>query len=153
MVPEEAEGAVRGRWFGGGAMNAFPLWAWVGFTVLIVGLLVLDLLVFARGSREISFRRATVLSGFWIGLALLFGVVVFVVGGPQRGGEYFTGYIVEKSLSVDNVFVFALIFSYFAVPARYQYRVLLWGIVGALVLRGFFIAVGAELLERYGWMV
>ena len=134
-------------------MSAFPLWAWVGFTALIVGLLVLDLLVFARGAREISFRRASVLSAFWVGLALLFGVLVFVVAGPERGGEYFTGYIVEKSLSVGNVFVFALIFSYFAVPARYQYRVLLWGIVGALVMRGFFIAVGAELLERYGWMV
>ena len=134
-------------------MNAFPLWAWVGFTALIVGLLVLDLLVFGRGAREISFRRAGVLSAFWIGLALLFGVLVLVVAGPERGGEYFTGYIVEKSLSVDNVFVFALIFSYFAVPARYQYRVLLWGIVGALVMRGLFIAVGAGLLERYGWMV
>jgi tellurite resistance protein TerC len=121
--------------------------------VLIAVLLAFDLLVFGRGSREISFRRASVLSVFWIGLALLFGVVVFLVAGPERGGEYFAGYIVEKSLSVDNVFVFALIFSYFAVPARYQYRVLLWGVVGALVLRGFFIAIGAELLDRYGWMV
>jgi tellurite resistance protein TerC len=153
VVREVAQSAVWRRWFGGGALSAFPLWAWVGFTALIVGLLVLDLLVFARGAREISFRRASVLSGFWIGLALLFGVAVFVVAGPERGGEYFAGYIVEKSLSVDNVFVFALIFSYFAVPARYQYRVLLWGIVGALVLRGFFIAIGAELLDRYGWMV
>ena len=138
---------------GGGLLSAFPLWAWVGFTGLIVGLLVLDLLVLGRGAREISFRQATLLSGFWIGLALLFGALVFVVAGPERGGEYFAGYIVEKSLSVDNVFVFALIFSYFAVPARYQYRVLLWGIVGALVLRGFFILIGAELLDRYGWMV
>ena len=99
-------------------MSAFPLWAWVGSTALIVGLSVLDLLVFGRGAREISFRRATVLGGFWMGLALLFGVAVFVVAGPERGGEYFAGYIVEKSLSVDNVFVFALIFSYFAVPPR-----------------------------------
>ena len=134
-------------------MTAFPVWAWVGFSGLIVGLLVLDLLVLGRGQREISFRRATVLSVGWICLALLFGVAVFLVAGPERGAEYFTGYIVEKSLSVDNVFVFALIFSYFAVPAAYQYRVLLWGIVGALVLRGFFIAIGAELLDRYGWMV
>src|ERR671917_2329817 len=138
---------------GGGLLSAFPLWAWVGFTGLIVGLLVLDLLVLGRGAREISFRQATLLSGFWIGLALLFGALVFVVAGPERGGEYFAGYIVEKSLSVDNVFVFALIFSYFAVPARYQYRVLLWGIVGALVLRGVFVLVGAELLERYDWMI
>ena len=138
---------------GGGLLSAFPLWAWAAFTALIVGLLVLDLLVFGRGEREISFRQATALSAFWIGLALLFGVAVFAVAGPERGGEYLTGYIVEKSLSVDNVFVFALIFTYFAVPSRYQYRVLLWGIIGALVLRGFFIAIGAELLDRYGWMV
>jgi tellurite resistance protein TerC len=134
-------------------LSTFPLWAWAAFTALIVGLLVLDLLIFGRGEREISFRQATALSAFWIGLALLFGVAVFAVAGPERGGEYFTGYIVEKSLSVDNVFVFALIFTYFAVPSRYQYRVLLWGIIGALVLRGFFIAIGAELLDRYGWMV
>ena len=134
-------------------MTAFPVWAWVGFTVLVVILLVLDLFVFARGSREISFRRATALSGFWIAVALVFGVAVWVVAGPQRGGEYFAGYIIEKSLSVDNVFVFALIFSYFAVPALYQYRVLFWGVVGALVLRGVFVLVGAGLLERYDWMI
>ncbi len=134
-------------------MTAFPLWAWIGFTFLVVVLLVFDLFVLARKSREISFRQATVMSAFWIGVALLFGVVVFLVAGPTRGGEYFTGYVVEKSLSVDNVFVFALIFTYFAVPSRYQYRVLFWGIIGALVLRGVFIAVGAELLDRYEWIV
>jgi tellurite resistance protein TerC len=134
-------------------MTAFPVWAWVGFTALVVVLLVLDLFVFARGAREISFPKATALSGFWIAVALLFGVAVWVVAGPQRGGEYFAGYIIEKSLSVDKVFVFALIFSYFAVPARYQYRVLFWGVVGALVLRGVFVLVGAGLLERYDWMI
>src|SRR3712207_3984517 len=134
-------------------MSAFPAWAWAGFTVLVVLLLVLDLFVFGRGTREISFRRATILSGFWVSVALVFGVGVWVLAGPQRGGEYFAGYIIEKSLSVDNVFVFALIFSYFAVPARYQYRVLFWGVVGALILRGIFIALGAQLLERYDWMV
>jgi tellurite resistance protein TerC len=134
-------------------MSAFPTWAWAGFTVLVVGLLVLDLFVFGRGAREISFRRATILSGFWIAVALVFGVGVWVVAGPQRGGEYFAGYIIEKSLSVDNVFVFALIFSYFAVPARFQYRVLLWGVVGALVLRGVFVLLGAGLFERYDWMI
>jgi tellurite resistance protein TerC len=124
-------------------MSTFPTWAWVGFTGLVVVLLVLDLFVFGRGAREISFRRATILSAFWIAVALLFGVGVWVLAGPQRGGEYFAGYIIEKSLSVDNVFVFALIFSYFAVPARYQYRVLFWGVVGALMLRGVFVLVGA----------
>ena len=120
---------------------------------MIVVLLLLDLLVLARGKREVSFRQATVLSLFWIGLALLFGVVVFALAGPEQGGEYFAGYVIEKSLSIDNVFVFALIFSYFAVPASYQYRVLFWGVVGALVLRAIFIALGAQLLERYDWMV
>jgi|SRR5215203_1239172 len=134
-------------------MYAFPLWAWVGFSALIAALLLLDLLVLASREREISFRQATALSLFWIVLALLFGVVIFALAGPNRGGEYFAGYVIEKSLSVDNVFVFALIFSYFAVPGRYQYRVLFWGVVGALVLRAIFIALGAQLLERYDWMV
>jgi tellurite resistance protein TerC len=134
-------------------MYAFPLWAWVGFSALIAALLLLDLLVLARREREISFHQATALSLFWIVLALLFGVVIFALAGPNRGGEYFAGYVIEKSLSVDNVFVFALIFSYFAVPGRYQYRVLFWGVVGALLLRAIFIALGAQLLERYDWMV
>src|ERR687898_2909179 len=134
-------------------MSAFPAWAWAGFTGLVVVLLVLDLFVFGRGTREISFRRAAILSGFWIFVALVFGAGVWLLAGPQRGGEYFAGYIIEKSLSVDNVFVFALIFSYFAVPARYQYKVLFWGVVGALVLRGVFVFVGAGLLERYDWMI
>jgi tellurite resistance protein TerC len=133
-------------------MYVFPLWAWVGLSASITALL-LDLLVLARREREISFRQATALSLFWIVLALLFGVVIFALAGPNRGGEYFAGYVIEKSLSVDNVFVFALIFSYFAVPGRYQYRVLFWGVVGALVLRAIFIALGAQLLERYDWMV
>jgi tellurite resistance protein TerC len=127
-------------------MSTFLTWAWVGFTGLVVVMLVLDPFVFGRGAREISFRRATILSAFWIAVALLFGVGVWVLAGPQRGGEYFAGYIIEKSLSVDNVFVFALIFSYFALPARYQYRVLFWGVVGALMLRGVFVLVGAGLL-------
>lgn len=134
-------------------MSVFPVWTWVGFMFLIFALLLLDLLVLARGSREISFRQATFLSAFWIILALLFGVAVFAVAGPARGSEYLAGYVIEKSLSVDNVFVFALIFSYFAVPARYQYRVLFWGVVGALILRGVFVLVGAELLESYDWMI
>ena len=134
-------------------MYTFPLWAWIGFSALIAALLLLDLLVLARQEREISFRQATALSLFWIVLALLFGMVIFALAGPNRGGEYFAGYVIEKSLSVDNVFVFSLIFSYFAVPGRYQYRVLFWGVVGALVLRAIFIALGAQLLERYDWMV
>jgi tellurite resistance protein TerC len=134
-------------------LTTFPLWAWAGFLVLLALLLVLDLAVLARGARVISFRRAAGLSAFWIGVAAVFGIALLLVAGPERGGEYFAGYIVEKSLSVDNVFVFALIFTYFAVPDEYQYRVLFWGVVGALVLRGVFVLIGAELLNRYEWMV
>jgi tellurite resistance protein TerC len=116
-------------------------------------MLVLDLFVLHRDAKEISFREAAVLSAFWVALGLLFGILVWVWAGPTTAGEYYAGYVIEKALSVDNVFVFALIFAYFAVPAEYQYRVLFWGVVGALVLRVVFILVGAELLETYDWMV
>jgi tellurite resistance protein TerC len=131
----------------------FPVWAWVGFGAFILLMLVLDLFVLHRDAKEISFREAAILSAFWVALALLFGIVVWIWAGPNTAGEYYAGYIIEKALSVDNVFVFALIFAYFAVPMRYQYRVLFWGVVGALVLRVVFILIGAELLERYDWMV
>ncbi len=114
---------------------------------------MLELFVVARGPQEISFRRAASLSAFWIALALLFGVTVFAFADPERDGEYLAVYVIEKSLSVDNVFVFALIFSYFALPARYHYRVLFWGVVGALILRAVFVVVGAEQLMSYDWMI
>ena len=116
-------------------------------------MLVLDLFVLHRDAKEISFREAAVLSAFWVALALLFGIFVWIWAGPTTAGEYYAGYIIEKALSVDNVFVFALIFAYFAVPVEYQYRVLFWGVVGALVLRVVFILIGAELIETYDWMV
>ena len=118
-----------------------------------MAMLVLDLFVLHRDAKEISFREAAVLSVFWVALGLLFGILVWVWAGPTTAGEYYAGYVIEKALSVDNVFVFALIFAYFAVPVEYQYRVLFWGVVGALVLRVVFILVGAELLETYDWMV
>ncbi|MBA2442352.1 MAG: TerC family protein [Rubrobacter sp.] len=133
-------------------MTSFPLWAWFAFSGFIVAMLLLDLFVLHRGAKEISFREAALLSAFWVTLGLGFGVFVWLWAGPETGGEYFAGYVIEKALSVDNVFVFALIFTYFAVPPCYQYRVLLWGVVGALVLRGVFILLGAGLLERYEWM-
>jgi hypothetical protein len=102
------------------------IWAWVGFVGLIVFLLALDLFVFHRDAHEVSFREATKFSIFWISLGLAFGVVVYFWLGAQAGGEYLAGYLIEKSLSVDNIFVFALIFTYFGVPAKYQHRVLFW---------------------------
>lgn len=134
-------------------MSTFPVWAWIAFGLFILVMLALDLFVFHREAKEISFREAALASGFWIFLGLAFGGLVWVWAGPTVAGEYFAGYIIEKSLSIDNVFVFALIFSYFAVPARYQYRVLFWGVVGALLMRAVFILVGAELLERFHWMI
>jgi tellurite resistance protein TerC len=129
------------------------IWAWVGFVVLIMFLLALDLFVFHREAHEVSFREATKFSIFWISLGLAFGVVVYFWLGAQAGGEYLAGYLIEKSLSVDNIFVFALIFTYFGVPAKYQHRVLFWGILGALVFRALFIAGGAALLERFHFTI
>ena len=131
----------------------FPVWAWAAFEAFILLMLVLDLFVLHREAKEISFREAAVLSAFWVAVALLFGILIWIWAGPTTAGEYYAGYTIEKALSVDNVFVFALIFAYFAVPVQYQYRVLFWGVVGALVLRVIFILIGAELLERYDWMV
>ena len=131
----------------------FPVWAWVVFGAFVLLMLALDLFVLHRNAKAISFREAALLSAFWVALALLFGILVWIWAGPTTAGEYYAGYIIEKALSADNVFVFALIFTYFAVPVQYQYRVLFWGVVGALALRAVFILIGAELLETYDWMV
>ena len=128
-------------------------WAWVGFLTVILFLLALDLFVFHREAHEVSFREATKFSIFWIALGVAFGVLVWFWLGPQAGGEYFAGYLIEKSLSVDNIFVFALIFTYFAVPKAYQHRVLFWGILGALAMRALFIVGGAALLDRFHWTI
>ncbi len=129
------------------------IYAWAGFIGLTVFLLALDLFVFHREAHEVSFREATRFSVFWISLGLAFGGVVYLWLGAQAGGEYLAGYLIEKSLSVDNIFVFALIFTYFGVPAKYQHRVLFWGILGALVFRGLFIAGGAALLDRFHFTI
>jgi tellurite resistance protein TerC len=116
-------------------------------------MLVLDLIVFHRLPHEVSIREAAAWSVIWIAMGLGFAGLILAWGGPTASGEYLAGYLIEKSLSVDNIFVFALIFSYFAVPAAYQHRVLFLGIVGALVFRAIFIAGGAALLGRFGWMI
>lgn len=124
-------------------------WAWAAFGVFVVAMFLVDLLLFGRGGGEISFRRAVAWSIGWTALGLAFTGVVLAWKGQTAAGEYLAGFLIEKSLSVDNLFVFALIFSYFAVPRPLQRRVLFWGIVGALVLRGIFILVGAALLEAF----
>jgi tellurite resistance protein TerC len=126
---------------------------WIGFLAFVGAMLALDLGVFHREAHEVGRREALTWSAVWIGLALVFNAGVFYFQGRTAGIEWFTGYVVEKSLAVDNVFVFLLIFGAFAVPARYQHRVLFWGIVGALIMRALLIAFAGVLLGTFHWII
>jgi tellurite resistance protein TerC len=126
---------------------------WIGFIALVVGLLALDLGVFHRDAHVVERREALIWSGIWIGLALLFNIGIFVLMGRQAGIEWFTGYLVEKSLAVDNIFVILLIFSALAVPAIYQHRVLFWGIIGAIVMRAILILFAGVLLDTFHFII
>lgn len=132
-----------------------PVWLWGGFTLFILAMLALDLGVFQRRPHAITTREAIGWFGFWVGLAMLFnvGVVFLYPRGGEAGLEFFTGFLVEKALSIDNVFVFILIFGYFHVPETYQHKVLFWGIIGAIVLRAGFIVGGLALMERFHWTI
>jgi tellurite resistance protein TerC len=121
--------------------------------VVVLGMLSLDLFVFHRKAHEVSLREAAAWSVVWITLGLAFGAFVWVTRGSQAGGEYLAGYVIEKSLSMDNVFLFAMLFGYFAVPSMYQHRVLFWGVVGAIVFRAIFIVAGASLLEAFHFLI
>ncbi len=129
------------------------LWQWGVLLGLIVTLLLVDLLVFHREAHEIDTREAAIESAAWISIGLLFALVVWWWFGVAATGEYVAGYLIEKSLSIDNVFVWALIMSYFRVPRMYQHRVLFWGIFGALVMRAIFIFLGVALIERFDWIL
>ena len=130
-----------------------PLWGWGALLAGITILLVTDLLVVHRRPHAVSFREAAIESSVWIAIGVCFTGVVALWFGGDAAGEYITGYLIEKSLSVDNVFVWAVLFSYFAVPKEYQFRVLFWGIFGALVMRAIFIFAGVALLERFEWVL
>ncbi|MFH8572437.1 TerC family protein [Streptomyces sp. NPDC017993] len=125
-----------------------PIWLWVAFAVTVIVALAVDLLAH-REAHVIGFKEAAAWSGVWVGLALVFGAVVFLVLGSTPGVEYTTAWLLEKSLSVDNLFVFALIFAYFKVPRAYQHRVLFFGVMGALVFRGVFLAAGVAVVSRF----
>jgi tellurite resistance protein TerC len=129
------------------------LWLWVGFNLFVLCLLALDLGVFHRQAHAVSMKEAGLWSVIWISLAMAFNAGLYVWAGPAPALEFFTGYVIEKSLSVDNIFVFVLIFSYFKVPDRFQHRVLFWGVLGALVMRAGLIVAGAALLERFAWIM
>lgn len=128
-------------------------WLWIGFNVFVLLMLALDLGVFHRKSHEVSIKEALTWTGIWISLAFCFNIFVFYYFNQEKAFEFFTGYIIEKSLSVDNIFVIILIFSYFQVPSAYQHKVLFWGILGALVMRVAFIFAGVELIHRFHWLM
>ena len=126
---------------------------WVIFNVVIIGMLALDLGVINRKAHKIALKEALIWSGIWIALALIFNVFVLVEYGKTKALEFLTGYVIEYSLSIDNIFVFILIFSYFSVKPQYQHKILFWGILGALIMRGIFIFAGVALINRFHWIV
>ena len=128
-------------------------WLWTGFNLFVLLMLALDLGVFHRKAHIVSFREAIAWTAAWITLAVLFNIGVWHFAGAQKALEFTTGYVIEYSLSVDNIFVFAMLFSYFAVPPLYQHRVLFWGILGALVLRAIMIVAGTVLITKFAWII
>jgi tellurite resistance protein TerC len=128
-------------------------WIWTAFSVFILAMLALDLGVFHRHAHQVRFKEALIWTGVWIALAGLFGLGVWHFSGPAKALEFYTGYLIELSLSADNVFVFVLIFSYFAVPQRFQHKVLFWGVLGALIMRVFMIGVGVALIQKFAWLL
>lgn len=128
-------------------------WLWIGFGVFVLAMLALDLGVFHRKSHIVGMKEALTWSGVWVALALLFNAGVWYWRGHDQGLKFLTGYVVELSLSVDNLFVFLLIFAYFKVPAQYQHKVLFWGILGALVMRAVFIGAGIALIQKFHWII
>ena len=129
------------------------VWLWGGFFVLIVAMLVLDLGVLHRKSHVIIMREALLMSAFWIGLAMVFNIAIWLWMGSEKALEFTAAFIMEKSLSVDNLFVFVLVFGYFCVPSQYHHRVLFWGIIGALVFRGIFILLGIAILDSFHFVI
>ncbi|MCC5618913.1 TerC family protein [Nostoc sp. CHAB 5836] len=130
-----------------------PAWMWLAFIGIVIALLVFDLGILHREAKEIPVSESLIMSAFYIGIACAFGAWVWWYLGPQSGMEYFTGFAVEKTLALDNVFVISLIFTYFAIPRLYQHRVLFWGIIGVIVLRAIMIGLGATLVSQFAWVM
>lgn len=126
---------------------------WVGVNIFLFGMIILDLKIFHRRAHVITIKESLLWTAFWIALSLLFNLIVYFWHGPDTALEFLTAYLIEKSLSIDNLFVFLLIFTYFAVPSLYQHKVLLWGILGAIVLRLAFILTGITLLKTFHWVL
>jgi len=130
-----------------------PAWFWLAFAALVAGLTAFDLGVLHKEDREMGIAESLKLTAFYIAIALAFGAWIWVERGAELGMQYYTGFFIEKALSIDNVFVISLIFTFFAIPAKYQYRALLWGIIAVIVLRGLMIAGGAALVEQAYWVL
>ena len=161
-VSAEEDGMVIGTTLGAaappgsgsaGTSISVDWWVWAAFVAFVLAMLALDLFVLHREAHRASTKEAAAWSAVWVTLGLVFAAVLWWWQGAAVAGEYLAGYLLEKSLSVDNIFVFVLIFSYFSVPAAFQHRVLVWGVIGALVMRATFIAAGAALLERFDWVM
>jgi tellurite resistance protein TerC len=129
------------------------IWLWIGFNLFVLTMLALDLGVFHRKAHTVSIKEALLWSAVWIALAMIFNTGIYLFSGIELALQFFTGYLIEKSLSVDNIFVFVLLFTSFQVPAAYQHRVLFWGILGALIMRGILIALGSVLLAMFHWII
>jgi|SRR5580704_15103511 tellurite resistance protein TerC len=129
------------------------LWPWIAFNAVVLAILAVDLGLFNRNAHRVTPKEASLWSAVWVAMALAFGGVIFVVLGAHAGTEFFTGYLIEYSLSVDNIFVFVLMFSVFGTKEEHQHRVLFWGIIGALVMRGAMIGAGVALITRFHWVM
>ena len=126
---------------------------WAGFIAFVIAMLAIDLGVFHRKAHEVTMKEAAAWSVVWVGLAILFNLGLYQFVGPQLALEFTAGYLIEKALAVDNIFVFVIIFSAFAIPPQYQHRVLFWGVLGALIMRAIFILLGGALLAKFHWMI
>lgn len=129
------------------------IWFWVGFNIFVLFMLALDLWVFHKKSAEVSVREALTWSGIWISLALVFNWLIYQWFGEQKALEFLSGYVIEKALSVDNIFVFTIIFAYFAIPKMYQHKILFWWVLGAIFFRVIFIFAGVSLIENFHWII
>ncbi|MCB0416068.1 MAG: TerC family protein [Bdellovibrionales bacterium] len=134
-------------------MGQHSIYVWIGFNLFVLAMLALDLGVFHRKSHRVGFREAMIWTSVWIIMSLCFNLIIYLREGTEPALAFLTGYVIEKSLSVDNIFVILMIFTYFRVPAEYQHKVLFWGILGALFMRGVFIVAGVALIQKYHWIV
>ena len=129
------------------------IWFWIGFHVLIASVLAIDLLVVGKESHKVPLKEALTLTVIWVGLAILFNLFIYFKWGGEPALEFLTGYVIEYSLSVDNIFVFILLFATFGIPAEYQHKVLFWGIIGAVVMRFAFIFILSGLVHKFAWIL